>query len=174
MRRRSGVSVVLNKMQEHFGRRFREWMEERGVTLMQLAKDLNLSYTYLYSFGAPGPAGRLPGPENAMLIAEYLGVPREQFFAAMGQMDPLLLEEATPEQIEAGLIEAQKVIKRLLSGEMLVTEEEVREQKYLNSFRRIIKGLSEEEVEAILKAAKSMSESFRTVRKEETAKVRSG
>ena len=102
-----------------------------------------------------------------MLIAEYLGVPREQFFAAMGQIDPLLLEEATPEEIERGLIAAHEAIRKAKG--QVPTEQEVRERKYLDAFRRLIKGLEDEQVEAILKTAKSLSESFRMMQKEKEA-----
>lgn len=134
--RRSGVSVLSNFMLEHFGKRFKQWLTERGVTLMDVAKDLRISYTNIYSFGAPPPLGRMPGPENAGLIAEYLGVPREEFFSAMGQIDPLLLEEVTPEEVEAGFLKLHEWLKRSDAKSVVEDERKRRWQRLYEKSER--------------------------------------
>lgn len=161
--RRSGVSVLSNFMLEHFGKRFKQWLTERGVTLMDVAKDLRISYTNIYSFGAPPPLGRMPGPENAGLIAEYLGVPREEFFSAMGQIDPLLLEKVTPEEVEAGFLKLHEWLKR--SDAKSVVEDE-RKRRWQRLYEKA-KDLDDDSFELLIEHVLETADMLKKVRRRE-------
>ena len=155
MRRMSGVSILTKFMLEHFGKRFKEWLNERGVTLMDMARDLKLSYTNLYSFGAAPPLGRLPGPENAIMIAEYLRVPREEFFSAMGQIDPLLLEGLKPEEVEAAFLQLHQWLKERKKEGRVVDPEEARKRK-MRLIEMASADLDEKDIELLAKIAEML------------------
>jgi len=160
-------------MMEHFGKRFRQWMEEKGTTLMEMARDLRLSYTNLYSFGAPPPVGRMPSPENAGLIAEYLGVPREEFFSAMGQVDPLLLEKVTPLDVEEGFLQLHRFLMERAEAATGVPAEDPRRRKWLRLFERISKDFTEDQFDKLLEHIQATARLLKATAEEKAAKKES-
>ena len=102
---------------ENFGRRLKEWMERRGVGLVDIAQNLRISYSYAAFLGKVKPYGRLLSPENAVALAEFLGISPDEVFAAMGQINPFLAEKVPMEVIEAELLELHKRLREYLGME---------------------------------------------------------
>jgi len=102
---------------ENFGKRLKEWMERRGVGLVDIAQHLRISYSYAAFLGKVKPYGRLLSPENAVALAEFLGISPDEVFAAMGQINPFLAEKVPMEVIEAELLELHKRLREYLGME---------------------------------------------------------
>jgi len=96
---------------ENFGKRLKEWMERRGVGLVDIAQNLGISYSYAAFLGKVKPYGRLLSPENAAALAEFLGISPDEVFAAMGQINPFLAEKVPMEVLEAELLELHKHLR---------------------------------------------------------------
>lgn len=84
---------VADKITEHFGKRLKQWLEERKLGLVDIAEALGISYSYVAVLGKPRPYGRLLSPENAVVLAEFLRIDPDEVFSAMGQINPFLLEK---------------------------------------------------------------------------------
>ncbi len=108
---RSAPGEVASKIMAHFGKRLREWMEQRGVGLVDIAQALQISYTYVAFLGKDKPYGRLLSPENAVALAEFLRIDPDAIFAAMGQINPFLAEEVPAEVLEEELIQLHKNLR---------------------------------------------------------------
>jgi len=113
---------------ENFGKRLKEWMERRGVGLVDIAQNLRISYSYAAFLGKVKPYGRLLSPENAAALAEFLGISPDEVFAAMGQINPFLAEKVPMEVIEAELLELHKRLREYL-GMKEVTKSERHEPR---------------------------------------------
>jgi transcriptional regulator with XRE-family HTH domain len=106
-----------NRILENFGKRLKEWMERRGVGLVDIAEDLGISYSYAAFLGKVKPYGRLLSPPNAVALAAFLEVDPDEVFSAMGQINPYLAEKVPIEVIEAELLELHKRLRERIEAE---------------------------------------------------------
>lgn len=90
MRREIGVQIraapgdIGERITEHFGKRLRQWLDERNVGLVDVAEALGISYSYVAVLGKARPYGRLLSPENAVLLAEFLKIDPDEVFCSDG------------------------------------------------------------------------------------------
>jgi len=108
---RAAPADLGERVLENFGKRLKEWMERRGVGLVDIAQNLGISYSYVAFLGKVKPYGRLLSPENAVALAEFLDISPDEVFAAMGQINPYLAEKIPMEVLEAELIELHKRLR---------------------------------------------------------------
>jgi transcriptional regulator with XRE-family HTH domain len=110
-----GLPVELgDRILENFGKRLKEWMERRGVGLVDIAENLGISYSYAAFLGKVKPYGRLLSPPNAVALAEFLDISPDEVFSAMCQINPYLAEKVPIEVLEAELLELHKRLRERL------------------------------------------------------------
>jgi transcriptional regulator with XRE-family HTH domain len=121
-----GAPVELgDRILENFGKRLKEWMERRGVGLVDIAESLGISYSYAAFLGKVKPYGRLLSPPNAVALAEFLDISPDEVFSAMCQINPYLAEKVPIEVLEAELLELHKRLRERIEG----AEQEQRERR---------------------------------------------
>ncbi len=121
-----GAPVELgDRILGNFGKRLKEWMERRGVGLVDIAENLGISYSYAAFLGKVKPYGRLLSPPNAVALAEFLGIDPDEVFSAMCQINPYLAEKVPIEVLEAELLELHRRLRERIEG----AEKEQRERK---------------------------------------------
>jgi len=109
---------VTMRIMGHFGKRLKEWMERKRVGLVDIAYHLRISYSYVAFLGKERPYGRMLSPENAVALAEFLGVDPDEVFSAMGQINPYLVEKVPVEVLEAELLELHKRLREYVRKEV--------------------------------------------------------
>jgi transcriptional regulator with XRE-family HTH domain len=114
-----------DRILENFGKRLKEWMELRGVGLVDIAQNLGISYSYAAFLGKVKPYGRLLSPPNAVALAEFLDISPDEVFSAMCQINPYLAEKVPIEVLEAELLELHKRLRERIEE----AEQEQRERK---------------------------------------------
>jgi transcriptional regulator with XRE-family HTH domain len=124
-----GAPVELGeRVLENFGKRLKEWMERRGVGLVDIAQNLGISYSYAAFLGKVKPYGRLLSPPNAVALAEFLDISPDEVFSAMCQINPYLAEKVPIEVLEAELLELHKRLRERL-GEKEEREDSERKHR---------------------------------------------
>jgi transcriptional regulator with XRE-family HTH domain len=124
-----GAPVELGeRVLENFGKRLKEWMERRGVGLVDIAQNLGISYSYAAFLGKVKPYGRLLSPPNAVALAEFLEIDPDEVFSAMCQINPYLAEKVPIEVLEAELLELHKRLRERL-GEKEEREDSERKHR---------------------------------------------
>lgn len=122
---RSASDELTQRIISHFGQRFRQWLDMRGLRLVDVAEKLGLSYHYVAFIGKNKPYGRLLSAENTLLFAEIANIDPDEVFSAMCQINPLLAEKVPVEVLERELLNLHKRLRKFVEQQDYAELEEV-------------------------------------------------